>query len=258
MWLVWKTLFFLTNDNLTLHFFLLALSLTPNLFTLVLKSSSLLLLCCMDAARPPRSTRNHVALSFLSILSDRQFEALVSTFSFNVFITFFAISATFLVFPNQKCCDVIYKDPQLQRRVICVTSLSAPCNTMRRSKQLHFDPGKMAVVVSSGSPTHPSNCSYPLVLTIPAQHSQDLPWDAEVRRPGPQHKKTDPLECLRQVQHQDHCSQIFFHLNQNFPDCLLKPLHFGHQQRPNQNETSAAIWPLLVLSELPTSVSTSA
>ena len=31
----------------------------------------------------------------------------------------------------------------------------------------------------------------PLVLTVPAQHSQDLPWEAEVRCPSPDHKKAD-------------------------------------------------------------------
>ena len=40
-----------------------------------------------------------------------------------------------------------------------IASPNASCNTMRRSKQLTFDPGKMAVMVRSGSATHPSNCT---------------------------------------------------------------------------------------------------
>ena len=32
-----------------------------------------------------------------------------------------------------------------------ITSLWASCTTLRRSKQLHFDPGRMAVMVWSGS-----------------------------------------------------------------------------------------------------------
>ena len=40
----------------------------------------------------------------------------------------------------------------------------------------------------------------PLVLEVPAQHSQDLPWEAEERCPSPDHKETDPLKCLSQVQ----------------------------------------------------------
>ena len=41
-----------------------------------------------------------------------------------------------------------------------VTSLNASCRTMRNSKQLHFDPGKIAVMVVSGSAAHPSNCTH--------------------------------------------------------------------------------------------------
>ena len=40
-----------------------------------------------------------------------------------------------------------------------MTSLSASCNTIRRSKQLHLDPGKMAWMVWSSCATHPSNCT---------------------------------------------------------------------------------------------------
>ena len=40
-----------------------------------------------------------------------------------------------------------------------ITSLSASCSTMRKSKQLHLDPGRMAVMVRSGSVAHPSYCT---------------------------------------------------------------------------------------------------
>ena len=42
-----------------------------------------------------------------------------------------------------------------------MTSLSASCSTIRKNRQLHLDPGKRAVMVVSGSATHPSNCTRP-------------------------------------------------------------------------------------------------
>ena len=69
----------------------------------------------------------------------------------------------------------------------------------------------------------------PLVLEIPAEHSQDLPWETEVRLPCPDHRKADSLECLRKVQHQGHspsilcfCSSIkSLNFHQFFPHCAL-------------------------------------
>ena len=69
----------------------------------------------------------------------------------------------------------------------------------------------------------------PLVLEVPAQHSQDLPSEAEVRRPSPHHRKSDPLEGPCLVQDQGQGSFLFFlcfaiesfHLQENFPHCLL-------------------------------------
>ena len=100
---------------------------------------------------------------------------------------------------------------------IFVTSLNASCSTMRRSKQLHFDPGKMAVMVWSGSATHRSNSTHPLVLGVPAQHSRDLPWEAEVRssRPTPQGRLTRS-KAFSKSQNQGYCSLIFFSLAQYF------------------------------------------
>ena len=48
------------------------------------------------------------------------------------------------------------------------------------------------------------------MLEVPTKNPQYLPCEAEVRRPGPNHRETDPLEGLCEVQHQGHCSQIFF------------------------------------------------
>ena len=56
----------------------------------------------------------------------------------------------------------------------------------------------------------------PLVLEVPTQHSQDLSWEAEVRRPSPDHRKADSLECLR------FCSSIkSLHIHQYIPHCAL-------------------------------------
>ena len=58
-------------------------------------------------------------------------------------------------------------------------------------RQLHFDPGKMAVMVRSGSATHPSNCTRLWCSKYPHRHSEYLPGEAEVRSPGPHHRETD-------------------------------------------------------------------
>ena len=54
----------------------------------------------------------------------------------------------------------------------------------KNAKKLHFDPGKIAVMVWSGSATHPSNCTRLWVLKV-----ENIPWEAEVRHPGPNHKE---------------------------------------------------------------------
>ena len=97
---------------------------------------------------------------------------------------------------------------------------------MHNCKQLHLDPGKTAVMVRSGSAAHPSNCT---LLWCSAQHSPDLSWEAEVRRPSPDHWQADTLEGICLVQNQRHRSLIFFlccsiksfHFHQDFPDCSL-------------------------------------
>ena len=89
---------------------------------------------------------------------------------------------------------------------IFVASLDASFNTVRRSNSI-FDPGKRAVIVRTGSATllHTALASG---ARSTQKHPQDLPWEAEVRRPSPNHRETDPPECLRPVWHQGHCSQI--------------------------------------------------
>ena len=110
-----------------------------------------------------------------------------------------------------------------------VTSLSASCNTTRRSKQLHFDPGKMAVMVRSGSAAHPSNCTRLWCSKYPQSTRNiflgKLKCVAQAHTTG----RLTRSNAFCQVQHQCHCSQFFFpcsvfeplHLQQNFPDCLL-------------------------------------
>ena len=145
-----------------------------------------------------------------------------------------------------------------------MTSLSAPCNTIRRGKTLHLDRGRMAVMVWSGSAAHPSNCTRLWCSKVPAQHSQDLPWEAEVRCPGPHHRKTDALEGLRQVQDQGQGSLIFcpcsvfehLHLPQNIPDCLLSSSISAISSVPINAVLLVSHSPPYVLSRRPTNEST--
>ena len=109
-----------------------------------------------------------------------------------------------------------------------VTSLNASCRTMR----------KKTTPLGSWQDGHDGlerlrHASFelqsPLVLEIPAQHPQDLPWEAEVRRQGLDHKKADSLECLRQASDQSHSPLILcfcsctksLHFQQYLPHCAL-------------------------------------
>ena len=108
--------FLLTNENLTSHIFLLAFSLAPSCFDVVLPHVSTLV------ARPTPSLLLHsLFLSFMKAVMSS-----TKTISFSDGYTF-------------------------------ITSLRESCNTVRRSRPLHLDPGRMAVIVWSGSATHPSN-----------------------------------------------------------------------------------------------------
>ena len=166
-----------------------------------------------------------------------------STVSCSFFITFFVISSTTLFFTIKSAVMSSTETLNFNGGSNFVTSFSASCNTTRRSKQLHLDHGKMAVTVWSGSATHPSNCT--LVLEITAQHPQYFPWEADVRRPGPDHTKADSLKYLRKVQHQGHSPS-----HRHFPHCALSSSFPTIRGVP--------LNAVLLLPKLPTIVSTSA
>ena len=65
-------------------------------------------------------------------------------------------SPKLLVLSFQERSDVGHKNPQFQRRIkLCNFTL---CTLLHNTwTQVHFDFGKMAVMVWSGSATHPSN-----------------------------------------------------------------------------------------------------
>ena len=108
-----------------------------------------------------------------------------------------------------------------------MTSLSASCNTTRRSKQLHLAPGRMAVMVLSGCAAQPSNCTRLWCSKYP--HSTRKIFLGKLTCVAQAHWVTDPLKSLCQVEHQCHCSPSFFacsvfeslHHQQNFPHCSL-------------------------------------
>ena len=105
----------------------------------------------------------------------------------------------------------------------------------------------MAVMVVSGTAAHPSNCTS-LVLEIPTKHPQDLSWEAEIRRPSPDHRKADsvkglspspeprpqPLVLLLLLFHETSPSPS------RFPRLSAELLHFYHRLRPTRDGTSAA------------------
>ena len=121
-----------------------------------------------------------------------------------------------------------------------MTSLSASWSTMRRSKQLHFDPGRMTVMVWSDSTTRPSNCTRRWCSKYP--HSTRTK-EIEMRRPSAYHLETDSLESLHQVQDQSYrslpsfsCMVIeSFHIQQGLPHSAFssstKPSVASHSTR---------------------------
>ena len=76
------------------------------------------------------------------------------------------------------------------------TSLSASSSTTRRSKQLHFDPGKIAVMVCTGSATHPPEDHPWLVLKIPAEYPENPLREAKLHRPSPYHIQLHHLKSF--------------------------------------------------------------
>ena len=125
-----------------------------------------------------------------------------------------------------------------------------------------LDPGKMAWFAMA----LPHNLQTALASGVrtPAKHPQDLPGDAEVRRPRPDHREADTLEGLRQVQNQDNSSSIFcpcssvkpFHFHHYFPHRSPSSPRFCRPRRPSQLFSSVATLLLLALTEPPTNVST--
>ena len=102
-----------------------------------------------------------------------------------------------LCFSHQECRDVIHKDRQLQRRVnVCsFTKCILQYNTQKQTTTL--GPWQDGCDGLERLRHTSLELHSPLVLKVSTQHSQDLPWEAEVRRPGPHRRKTDPLEGLR-------------------------------------------------------------
>ena len=81
---------------------------------------------------------------------------------------------------------------------------------MRKTKQVHSDPGKKAVMVWSGSATHPSNCALRWCFELTAWHTQDLPGKFEIRRPRPHNWKANSLKGFHQIKNRCYRSLILF------------------------------------------------
>ena len=75
-----------------------------------------------------------------------------------------------------------------------MTSLSASSNTTRSSKQLHFDPGKIAVNGPERLRYTTFTLHSPLVLEVPTKHRKIFLGKLKCVATGPHHRKTDPLE----------------------------------------------------------------
>ena len=112
-----------------------------------------LLSCCIPETSPP----DFAILSFLqwSTPSSPFLPPLFSIYS----KTFSVTSTNSLFIPFMKAVMSSTDTLSFGSGLMFITSLGASCNTMRKSKPLHFDPGRRAVMVWSGSARHPSNCS---------------------------------------------------------------------------------------------------
>ena len=168
------------SENLTLHFFLLAFSLYceplysrsqvhSKRFHTVCHSHSYFFAALTQLILQYATRTNHLTLSFLSILNNRQFlDLFFSTSSFSFLITF-CHCGNFLILHQQECRNVINEDPQLHPRVTFLLLHSAhPATQYVGASNSHFDPGKMAVDGPQPVPPHiPSKLHSPLVLEIP-------------------------------------------------------------------------------------------
>ena len=163
------------------------------------------------------------------------------TSSFSLFNTFFAISATSLLLPFTNAVMSTTK-AQLQRWVdfhslnSCILQHDAQLQATPFGSWHNARDGSQRLYRTSFK-LHP-----PMVLEITAKHPQDLPWEAEMHRPSPDHLEAGTLESLRKVEDQGHGFLIFFscsvfeplHLHQHFPTLLAELLRFDHPWRPNQ------------------------
>ena len=89
--------------------------------------------------------RNHVALSFLAIFSDGQLEVVLVHLFFQLCFCHFR----HVFFPCTKAVMSSTKTLSFNGGQIFSTSLSASCDTLRKSKQLQLDPGRMAVIAQT-------------------------------------------------------------------------------------------------------------
>ena len=110
-----------------------------------------------------------------------------------------------------------------------VTSLNASCRTMRKSKQLHLDPGKMAVIVLSGPATRPSNCTRLWCSKKPHNTRNIFLGKLKCVALAQSTGRLALPKSLPQVQKQSNCSLLTFlrlpiksfHFHQYFPSRLL-------------------------------------
>ena len=116
----------------------------------------------------------------------------------------------YLVLHRQECCDVIHKNPQHQRRVkLCNLTLRILQHNAQKQATPHSDPGKMAVMVWSGSATRPSNCT-----GLSSSKVRDL-----VQKHRTTFRTLDHLNYPMLMQY-FHLSFIIF-INQVYPFCMV-------------------------------------
>ena len=90
----------------------------------------------------------------------------------------------------------------------------------------------------------------------PQKQTQDLSWEVEVRRPGPNHREADSLKSRRSTTNATAPKSSSPARYLNLSPKLFVELHFGHQKRPTQFDTFAATPSPQKPTLLPTNVST--
>ena len=159
-----------------MHFFLLAYSFAANLLTLILRSTPSV--STLSANVTPSSLLNWTVRG----LSSQFFLTISSSPSL-------PFPRLLFIFPFKSAVMSSTKNPQLQRRVMCCnfTQRILQHNTWKQVTPLRpWQDGR-------DGPERLRHTSFelhsPLVLEITAKHPQDLPWETEVCRPGPDHRK---------------------------------------------------------------------